>query len=75
MDPAHKPGTCAAFFSTEQNHPQLCQDDVDFHFQDFEPYIVAPRERLPPYDERLRGYFENKAVHIRHLATLGCACA
>lgn len=33
--------------------------------------VVA--ERLPAYDERLRGYFENKAVHLRHLATLGCA--
>jgi hypothetical protein len=39
--------------------------------QDFEPYIVVQRKKLPAYDERLRGYFENKAVHCRHLATLG----
>ena len=39
--------------------------------QDFEPYIVVQRTKLPAYDERLRGYFENKAVHCRHLATLG----
>lgn len=41
--------------------------------QDFEPYVLAAREKLPPYDERLRGYFENKAVHLRHMATSGCA--
>lgn len=32
---------------------------------------MVQRKKLPAYDERLRGYFENKAVHCRHLATLG----
>lgn len=40
-------------------------------WQDFEPYVLAAREQLPPYDERLRGYFENKAVHLRHMAASG----
>ena len=26
---------------------------------------------MPAYDERLRGYFENKAVHLRHMAASG----
>lgn len=41
--------------------------------QDFEPYVLVAREGLPAYDERFRGYFENKAVHLRHMASLGCA--
>lgn len=41
------------------------------HEKDFEPYVMAGREGLPQYDERFRGYFENKAVHIQHMARLG----
>jgi len=39
--------------------------------QDFEPYVIVSRELVPAYDERLRGYFENKAVHLRHMAAIG----
>ncbi len=39
--------------------------------QDFEPYVLVAKQDVPPYDERLRGYFENKAVHIRHMAARG----
>ena len=33
------------------------------------------RELVPAYDERLRGYFENKAVHLRHMAASGFSFA
>jgi len=42
--------------------------------QDFEPYVLVAKANVPPY-ERLRGYFENKAVHIRHMAALGVSFA
>ena len=35
--------------------------------------MLMDRGSVPPYDERLRGYFENKVVHSRHIAALGCA--
>ena len=37
--------------------------------------MLVAKADVPPYDERLRGYFENKAVHIRHMAALGVAFA
>ena len=43
--------------------------------QDFEPYVLVAKKDVPPYDERLRGYFENKAVHIRHMAAGGVTFA
>jgi len=44
--------------------------DIQYE-HDFEPYVLVAREGLPAYDERFRGYFENKAVHLRHMASLG----
>lgn len=43
----------------------------DSILQDFEPYVIVSRVLVPAYDERLRGYFENKAVHLRHMAAIG----
>ena len=33
--------------------------------------MLVAKQDVPAYDERLRGYFENKAVHIRHMAASG----
>ena len=34
----------------------------------FEPYILLPREAVPFYDERYRGYYWNKVSHLMHLS-------
>jgi len=34
----------------------------------FEPYIIVPRELVPRYDERFRGYGMNKISHLYELA-------
>lgn len=37
----------------------------------FEPYVIAARQYVPPYDQMLEGYGRNKALHLYHLHRLG----
>jgi glycosyltransferase-like protein LARGE len=41
--------------------------------EDYEPYIVAPTEFIPPYDERFLYYGYDKIQHIYHLYYKGFA--
>jgi len=38
----------------------------------FEPYVIALRSRVPPYDERFRGYGMNKISHVYEMNARGC---
>lgn len=38
----------------------------------FEPYILAARKKVPWYDERFRGYGQDKKVHLLHMARKPC---
>jgi glycosyltransferase-like protein LARGE len=44
---------------------------VDYE-EGFEPYVIALRSRVPPYDERFRGYGMNKISHAYEMNARGC---
>lgn len=44
--------------------------EVDY-VEGYEPYVVAPREQLPPFDARFRGYGLNKVIHAYAMAAAG----
>jgi len=42
------------------------------HYEEhFEPYVVVPRQSVPAYDERFRGYGLNKISHLYELSQRG----
>lgn len=42
------------------------------HYEEhFEPYVVVPRQSVPAYDERFRGYGLNKISHLHELSQRG----
>eukprot|EP00899_Mesostigma_viride_P001941 jgi/Mesvir1/11748/Mv00120-RA.2 len=54
--------------SQSDAHAPRCRVEYE---EGFEPYAIAFRPYLPPYDERFSGYGRNKVVYFRHLASLG----
>ena len=44
--------------------------EVDY-VEGYEPYVVALREQLPPFDARFRGYGLNKVIHAYAMAAAG----
>ena len=43
----------------------------DIFWQDFEPYIIVARKNLPLYDERFRGWFNDKSTQLYDLYAHG----
>lgn len=43
---------------------------VEYQFR-YEPYVIVAKRFIPWYDERFRGYYQNKIEHLAHLSGLG----